>query len=311
MTIGTLYISEQSYRWDSSFVIIDQSNLDAIINSPVTTDCRTSIADIGGENLSKLITSASKIKLVDLFEKYIDLYENTDQCLRYSVGRLFNELIKVKDKVDGIEYLGKLNFKNLEIMRTTDNPTLWVSGCSCSVGIGVENSQSYGHLLSEKLNMPLINLSGNGASIFWAIDRLMRADIKKGDIVILGLSFISRYEYSENWSLKSQPGLHDSLAKFVDVEYLDTSTHILKTSRHVLHLIKFCQQIGARVIIASILEATWLPVIFDNHPDFINLLDDFIDAPKFKDFGSDNLHPGPLQHQEYADKLYDFIRAKN
>ena len=308
MAIKTLYISNKKYKCNANIPLIHENNFEEIIESELIQDYRTSLSDIGGHNLQKLLPMAEKIELVNVVEHHFDEFDNLESELKYRSGMLFYELLKIRDKVNNIDILDKINFKTLNIKRHIPEPTIWTSGCSVTYGVGVSEKQTYSSLLSKKLDMPLINLAKSGQSIFWAVDTLMRADIKAGDIVILGLTNIARYEYVEDWELKSHPGSDPKFLKFIDLEYFDSSTHILKCSRYILHLINFCNKVGVRVVIANLSDPTWLPIIFNNHPNFINLIDEVDYSIKYIDLGTDGDHPGPNQHQLYADKIFEHIK---
>ena len=81
-----------------------------------------------------------------------------------------------------------------------------------------------------------------------------------------------------------------------------------------LQVNNFCGKIGAKLYLANMLDITWVGVVFQNFKNFIDLTYDLqIDKNhiQFIDVGSDNIHPGPLQHQQYSEKLYNFIKEKN
>ena len=307
MAIKTLYISDKKHKWNSDIPMIHSNNFEEIIKSELARDYRTSLSDIGLQNLEKIIPFAEKIELINIVEHHFDAFNELESELKYSTGRLFNELLKVRDKVNNIDILDKINFKTLNIKRHTPAPTIWTSGCSVTYGAGVSEEQTYSSLLAEKLDMPLINLARSGQSIFWAVDTLMRADIRAGDIVILGVTNIARYEYVDDWELDSHPCNNPKFLKHVDLEYFDSSTHILKSSRHILHLINFCNKIGAKVIIVNLLDPTWIPIIFNGNPNFIDLIYKVDNLIKFIDLGTDGDHPGPKQHQLYADKIFEHL----
>jgi len=312
MAIKTLYISDKKYRWESTIPLLDNNNFKEIIYSDVVEDYRTSLADIKVHNLQEVFPFVERIELVDFIDQYFNSFDTLDFELKFSIGLLFNELNKVKDKVNNIDVFEYIKIKNLNEVERPSEPTLWISGCSVTFGVGVLKEQTYGNLIAKKLSMPLINYAFPGTSIFWAVDTLLRSDIKAGDLVILGVTSIARYEYTKDWELKSKPCANATLLKFVDLDYFVSSTHILKCSRHILHLINFCNKIGAKIVVANLLDSTWLPIIFDKHPNFINLVYkvDDNELVRYIDLGTDNDHPGPLQHQHYADRIFEYINLK-
>jgi hypothetical protein len=80
-----------------------------------------------------------------------------------------------------------------------------------------------------------------------------------------------------------------------------------------LQVINFCKKIRATLCIANLLDTAWLPIIFKETHNFIDLIDDFTEAgfAKFIDMGDDFIHPGPKQHQHYAEQIFNFIKEKH
>ena len=209
--------------------------------------------------------------------------------------------------------LDKINYKNLSFERITDSPTLWVSGCSLTAAIGVSQNESYAYLLSQKLNLPLINHAVGGASLFWAIDTLLRSKIKLNDIVVLGITNLHRYEYFEDTNVKSLPLTYPEKLQHVPLEYFDSSLHAAKCRNAIYHLLNFCNQIGAKLVLANLLEDTWMPLFYNDCPNFINFTKDMSCEGKIKfiDLGTDNSHPGPLQHKKYAEDIFNHLQTIN
>jgi hypothetical protein len=217
-------------------------------------------------------------------------------------------------KVTGLEFLKELNlqkFNNLANVRDTDLQVLWTVGCSITQGVGVSQNQRWGHLLSEYLNIPEVTLSSNGSSIRWAADQILRSDIRLGDTVVWGLTSIQRYEWSENWQLKSNTvGNMHRVAKpfhYWKYEYFDSTTHISLCIREILHVIQYCKKIGAKLYLANLYDTGLLPIILADYENFIDLTANckIEENLQFIDYGNDNSHPGPLQHKIYADQIFN------
>jgi hypothetical protein len=308
MAIKTLFISNKNHKWPLDVIRLSNSNFNKVIDSNLPNDYVTSVADLHINDLKIAIDSAGKIELVGDICNLSD-YKNLGE-FQWPTGHLYYTLYKVKYKVSNFNFLTKLSYKFLIKDRPTANPILWISGCSITYGVGVKPEETYGSNLAKKLNIPMINHAYGGQSIFWAVDKLLRSDIKKGDTVILGVTDLIRYEYcTDDWELYSRPITSPDYLEFIDLDYFDSPTHILKISRYILHLINFCDKIGANCIIANLLDTTWNTIIFNGCKNYIDLIDNISDGVAvFKDLGSDNQHPGILQHQEYADKIFDFIQ---
>jgi hypothetical protein len=318
MSINKLYISSKTYKWSNNQTqLISEKNIDDIIDNVDRIDCHTSIADVHVINIQKVIRAAQEIYLVD-----IDICTILDDQM-YQYGRLFNELYKHNNKVNSLNKLNNINLLNIEninsmqAIRQHESPVLWTVGCSVTYGLGVTDNDRWGKLLSDKLNLPEVRLSWPGSSINWAADQILRADIRDGDVVVWGVTTQGRVDYAKDWKLTSIPGKHyDMIPKdlrYWNLNYSDSSTHTLVCARSMLQVINFCKKIRATLCIANLLDTAWLPIIFKETHNFIDLIDDFTEAgfAKFIDMGDDFIHPGPKQHQHYAEQIFNFIKEKH
>ena len=311
--INKLYISTVEHNWgkDDS-TLLDHHNIDTIINQSVEVDCHTSIEDIFYENIHKACDNAQEIILVELDENV-----QTTNFNNSSYGRLFNELIRNKHKVRNFEF--NKNFNQLQRNRQIDTAVLWSVGCSVTAGVGLKLDQErWGALLRNKLDMHEINLALGGSSICWSADQILRADIRPGDIVVWGLTNGLRVKVSKNWefnsvTIKGYTSLNKEY-QYWNLDYFGSQTETLNSIHNILHVNNFCEKIGAKLYLANMLDITWIGVVFQNFKNFIDLTYDLqIDKNhiQFIDVGSDNIHPGPLQHQQYSEKLYNFIKENN
>jgi hypothetical protein len=315
MSINKLYISPKTYKWGNNQTqLISEKNIDDIIDNVDGIDCHTSIADVNVINIQKVIRAAQEIYLVDIDICTIP----NDQMYQY--GRLFNELHKHNNKVNSLSNINLLNVENINFMqaiRQHESSVLWTVGCSVTYGVGIPANDRWGKLLSDRLNLPEVSLSWPATSINWAADQILRADIRAGDVVVWGVTNQTRVDYAKDWKLTSIPSkFYNKIPKdlrYWDLNYFDSSTQVLACARSILQVINFCKKIRATLCIANLLEATWLPIIFKETHNFIDLTDDFTEAGmlKFIDLGSDNDHPGPKQHQQYAGKIFNFIKENN
>ena len=308
--INELHISTIYHDWQSTnLVLADQSNIDKLIAQSAVVNCHTSVEDLSCSNLSKACTHAQKIIVVNIDQNIQTTNDNNG-----SYGRLFYELHRNRHKVQNFEFTK--TFDNLQQQRNTDDPVLWNVGCSVTKGIGVLDDQRWGALLASMLGVNEINIAAGGSSIFWAADQLLRSDIRPNDIVVWGLTTIARVETSVNWDLQILATINhyvqlDKKYQYWNIDYFDSETQALKAIRHVLQVENFCKKIGAKFYIANILDISWLAMAFKDFENFIDLTQDLpiIDNKlQFVDIGIDNLHPGPTQHIQYAEKLYNFIK---
>lgn len=305
MAINKLYITPRKYK-SLSDNKITSSNFEDIIKSDILLDYQTSLADCQSKNLDSIFNNAQIIEVHGFTG-----VESTENMIEtnYEIMFLFNRLNLVKEKVIFTEFdpYQRYNYKDLIYKKSNLKPTLWVGGCSVSNGDGVKEKESYASLLADKLKYQLVNLSRSGESIFCTIDHLLRADIQPHDIVIFGVTNFARHEYVRDHKLIGSSfgvkGDNFKYLKYIDLEYFESEVNALKCCHQIFHIINVCNNIGARVIIANILDITLSPIFFkdcENYIDFSHTgtLDTFIDI------GNDGLHPGPKQHQCYFDKIY-------
>ena len=194
-----------------------------------------------------------------------------------------------------------------------DGPQLWCAGCSFTHGIGVTVNQRYSTILSKKLKMPLNSLTHSGSSVNWAADQLLRSDIRKGDIVIWGITEVSRFPMVRGGKLfHVTAGGKDKFEKF-EKEYLmyrltDDDNSRYDAIKVIEQVTNFCDKIGARLILFGILTTpTDLIYLKDNtyYYDYMNRINS-----NYIDLGTDDDHPGPLQHKEYARVLLNKLSGR-
>jgi hypothetical protein len=317
MAIDKLFFSTTQHWWtDDTVELLDSSNLTTAIQSTVLKNYHTSIEDITTKNLQQVCQHANWISLVDIGYDFFSNDSKNDDS--FSAGRLLNELSKVRDKVENFDFVDAFNltrFNKLLDNRPVDSKVLWTVGCSFTAGDGVEWGERYGHILSTMMGIPEISLSQSGSSIPWAADQILRSDIQPGDMVVWGLTSMERFEYMAGSELTAQTlanGVRLNIPIAEPLEYFGSNLHLMRSIRSILQVINFCKLIGAELYIANLLELTYIPVVLSNFDRFIDLTKDcqIKDVVEFIDYGKDNLHPGPLQHNIYATQIYDFIQAK-
>jgi hypothetical protein len=205
-----------------------------------------------------------------------------------------------------------LSFLNLTDSRKTDSHQLWIAGCSFAHGIGIQREQRFGHLLAEKLNLPVSYLTRPGTSISWAADQILRSDIKKNDVVVWALTGAGRFTFLDDKNIL----YHIGAANYKDVaivknyinEKLLASNHMLYESfTHIGQVKNYLDKIGAEFILAVMplngQEHDLQTIAFTEDIKNSIMLFDQNDY-SFIDYGFDRIHPGPLHHKWYADQIY-------
>lgn len=311
--INKLYISTVDHDWsNTNLLYLHQQNLVKIIDHADSLDCYTSAEDLFCENISVACDHAKEIHVVELDQ---DVKINNNNCFLY--GRLFNQLIRNKNKVYNFDFTK--NFNQLLGARSTSDPVLWTVGCSVTFGLGLNSKQQrWGALLAEKMNINEITLSKSGSSIFYAADQVLRSDIRNGDVVVWGLTNVPRIEVSRDWNFDNNTiADYQQLEKdmqYWNLDYFESETQVLKAIRNILQVKNFCYKMNAKLYLVNLLDISWIGVAFSNSEKFIDLTQDLHvigNTVYFTDLGTDGLHPGPLQHKQYAQKIFNFIKEDN
>jgi hypothetical protein len=202
---------------------------------------------------------------------------------------------------------------NLTAHRAVNNTQLWTAGCSYTYGVGVKSTENYPVLLSNMLEIPLTNLAKSGSSIPWSADQILRSDIKKGDTIIWGLTAKDRINWGitdlhNNINIFSYSVCKDLETRFPKRLLLDTDNSLYQFLTHIHQVINFCQKIKAKLLIVGLLVAAEDLLYLHDLPEYYQ----YFNKDNFKhiDFGTDKLHPGPLQHQDYARAIYEQLQLR-
>jgi hypothetical protein len=239
-------------------------------------------------------------------EKYSMQYW-TEECL-------LNILCDPMKKVEGFVPPDTVKHKMLKLRdtRKTQEPQLWIAGCSISDGSGVTEIERYGTLIADELNQPVSFLTAVGSSIKWAADQILRADIQPGDTVFWGITSINRLSYwddsSENIVFVNVSNFDRyknvvSLYKSITLNYLVSEHAEYEAITSIYSVCNFCDKNNIKLIMASLLPGV---------EKYLHDLKNFIAITnitgldydnRFLDLGNDNDHPGPITHQYYAKKM--------
>lgn len=313
----TEYLADHAKKFDSSAYLVDSSNYKNFLNqydSSITV--YTSFADLPKITQTEcvflqVLQKADKIYYCppEIWSDHTDDFslQNMQQITEYFLYLLNRE----KENVEGLDLSKYKNnsYLNLSNVRNSENHTqLWIAGCSISAGVGVETTQRYAHLLSKYFNLQFVDLSKRGSSMEFAADQILRSDVRSGDFVIWGLT--SEYR-ALVWNRKTQRGYSINLHTF---DYKNTNraddivdeTRLYKSVISFAQVENFCKKIGAHLIAVPIICTEALQLLLHDHKCYYQLPY----QPCFIDLGTDNVHPGPQQHQWYADQIIS-IMEKN
>jgi hypothetical protein len=205
----------------------------------------------------------------------------------------------VKNNVQGLDLKSYQNSGYLvktESRKTVDKQ-LWIAGCSIAHGIGVDNNKKFGALISDKLDLEVSHLTEAGSSIEWAADQILRSDIRKHDIVIWGLTQEVRAPMAVNGKVRRE----------TDPGILLNETSLYRAVTGVHQVVNFCKKISARLLLLPIICSEQLQLQIHSLNEYHQLLY----YTQFLDLGTDNIHPGPLQHAAWADICVKLLKDSN
>jgi hypothetical protein len=232
----------------------------------------------------------------------------TEDYLRIFRFRTVVENLSVTDPIKKLEMLF------LADTRKTDSTQLWIAGCSFSHGTGVQEHERFGKILQQKLNLPMSSLTRPSSSIVWAADQILRSDIQQNDIVVWGLTSTPRLPWFNNGVVEHiVPRDYDmapELDRKLTLDYFKGEDVVYRSVVAVYQVINYCQKIGARLILASLLDDQIIQYLKDDC-EFIMLYHIWgrDHDQVYIDLGSDNLHPGPLTHEFYATEILKKIHS--
>jgi hypothetical protein len=221
-------------------------------------------------------------------------------------------------KIDNY-YPAMLDVNALVDQRKSTESQLWIAGCSIAHGVGVEKHQRYGQLVSDSLGMPCSFLTRPGSAIDWAADQILRSDIRENDIVICGITNPERLTYIHDdhllsgvtsQSFKSFP----EYSKIIDPAELSSQNTVYKHFYAIQQVINYCKKINAHLILVGLLTGNHsLQRALKSYQNYINIhyhytFQNSSINTNFIDLGSDNNHPGPIQHQQYKQTILDKIK---
>lgn len=197
--------------------------------------------------------------------------------------------------------------KLADIRKDSSGPQIWGVGCSFTYGSGVNVEQRYINVLGKKLNMPVNCLALPGTSIKWAADQILRSDIRKGDLVVWGLTSKHRLPLVHNNTVGHASIYWIDLITGFDKKFLvqllsDEENLNYQQFTCINQVINFCDKISAKIVLLGILTLPIDQLYLHSNPHFYQCSNDYVDL------GSDNEHPGPKQHQIYADIVYNQIQ---
>lgn len=309
-------------QFDSEAVLINSTNYEKFQTTSNGYTAYTSLADLPNqcEILYDLLLLADSVHYCPPSswsdQKNVDP-EDVTNSIQGLTEFYLGSANKIKNHVVGLD-LSRYSvdaYLKLVAGRNSPDPQLWVIGCSTTAGIGVEQNQTYGYLLSQRLNLPVSVLATNASSISWAADQILRSDIQKNDILVWGLTQENRFTLWDedresvahvipNTTRTSYGGLPTKTIE----QLLVHKTNFFTAIQKVFEVVNFCQKIKAKLLIFNVHSSSLLNIHLHGVKEFFT----YVNKPyHFADFGTDNLHPGPIQHKLYADFCQQQLKNLN
>lgn len=305
---SSAYLSELVCKIDPAAKLLTGSNYKNIS----TGTYYTCIGDIGGlPSLGEVLQNADQIVYAPPpNDQWTDEKNGVSDMKQWTEDYLQTFSFRTTVKNFPVNQLdNKIKFLELTDSRKNNDNQLWIIGCSISLGVGVSDDQRYGQLLANSLDLPVSFLVKDGSSLIWAADQILRSDIRKGDLIVWGLTSTPRVPWFNNGAIQHiGPGnylQYSGLNQQFGLDYLDSEDSLYRSTIAVFQVINYCKKIGANLLLAPLLNnGLWLECFRDCSTllqlsglwgrDQENL---------FFDLGTDAAHPGPGTHKFYANEI--------
>ena len=306
-------VTEAAKKHDKSAYLVDFNNCDIIHQGTIYT----SIADLPNlPTFARLLSAADTIIYVPppswTTNQKIKNYSEQYWTEHYLTAFLLDKN-KTVINFDFPNFNKSDNITKLQDHRQSDNRQLWMVGCSITYGLGVLPHERYGNILGDKLNLSVSNLSLPGASILWAAYQILRSDIRKDDLVVWGLTDVTRFPY---YNLKSNTVVPINLANYTAHKELFSTKFMLDFNlvylaiNNIWAVKNFCDKMGAKLVLAGVLTGVEFALYLKDFPEYVHLGNYWgvETGDQFLDVGSDiEKHPGPKTHEWYAKKVLEHL----
>lgn len=293
-------VKDAAIKVNDSAEFIDKDNLKNLNNIDVGY---ISLGDHSLNDFYQALDTATELYYVTTNSwDHKETKEYTEQILIY---------FSFKKPVFNLPAIDKNYFISTQLADTRKTPEgqIWVAGCSYTEGVGVEKDQRYGHLLGQYLKKPVSYLAQCGSSITWAADQILRSDIQKDDIVIWGLTGVSRIPYYTNGVVSHINFANINHIRHIRPNYLVTDHMLYTAYTCIQQVIQHAKITGYKLILLDFpinsIEFNLRMMAWLEQFDCVI----YFNLDTFDDYGTDKLHPGPITHQFYADSILDFLNS--
>lgn len=318
-------LASKAQQFQADAYLLDSSNYKDFLRTDFlsATTVYTSLGDLPKDEnvMCAILDKATHIVYCPSLQwsdrSTIDIYDPTSS-MQGMTELLLSIFSKIKNNVTGLDRSKYVISKLTELadVRRSNHQQLWVAGCSIAHGVGVNKDETYGNLLSNMINIPVSCLTMGSSSVEWAADQILRSDIKDGDIVVWGLTYAHRTTWWNENQNKLQYATLNNIKKinvnvpaFVLEGLLTSKTQIYRSVIAVNQVVNFCRKVNAKLLIASFVATDPLVIQLEHLPEFAEYK--LPCHPQvFADLGTDNEHPGPKQHQLYAEFCLDQLKNR-
>lgn len=305
MNIGTLFVGDTTTALSNAAIDYDSTAV-GIINKHLESDVATAYISAGDHKFSDFLhylNCANEIVYVTIPPS--SLRESTLFWLSYV------------SQVKTVKNLPRVSFTHqIADSRKTDLPQLWNVGCSFTFGHAINKDDRWGQVLGNKLKLESSFLACDGSSVPWATNQILRADIRKGDTVVWGLTGVARIPYygGEVFEHITLGTLKDSSIKNMVSEKLFVTNHFVNSSiADIEAIVNYSKKLRFNLVLTQfplneLGNETAMLCYLSGLDNFVHC---YTDANQgFIDYGRDGKHPGPKQHEQYANILYNFITER-
>lgn len=269
------------------------------INIKIVADqYHTSLGDLSAEEIIFVSKYFDVVNFVqDQFDINSDLYRETVLLLQFLKHQCH------VTNFHGNQEVG-LTDANQDLSRHSNDPVLWVFGCSHSAGVGLlPREKSFGGLLGETTGVPAKIIAQSGSSTHWSFRHLVNADIQQQDTVVWQLTVperLTRFQNRQSFEVQLRDSL-DLLNVYDDDNIFFNQLSMLRAG--VLYLrSKRCKFVITSLLAGSNQHRAKYLYEYLAYPEYCY-------SPNYKvDLGTDGIHVGPLSHQRLANSLLDHVQ---
>ena len=294
-------LSNLAKKYDRDAFLIHSANYQQFLKTQYANNITvySSLADLPKIDMHSAMHEIL-LKADKIFYSPPNVWSDSSEQFAWDTQKKYLEflLYDVHVKYNNVYGLDLTNYQNTFYLNLVDqrpsmNKCLWVAGCSVAHGVGVDQSEKFGAIISGRINVPVSYLTKGASSIEWSADQILRSNIQCNDIVIWALTSENRAPAIKNQTVVYEP----------DPDLLLNETRLYKSITSVQQVVNFCKKISCQLIMFPVICSPNLRLMLTDCENYYH-------TPYqlgWIDCGTDGRHPGPLQHQYWADFCLNHI----